>query len=87
MKRGKALNNTKPRVQIEKCFVLGDKLYGYPKDHPNPHGLVSNLEMVRTSRIVKHHSTRCIETENTIYEVLDWQIPEQTLKPPILEVG
>lgn len=75
----------KPRVQIKDCFVLGDSLYGIPLDHPNPNGLVSNEHMVRTSRIVKHHSTRCIETENTIYEILNWDVPSGTKIKPFVE--
>ena len=79
--------DNKPRVQIEKCFVVGNRLFGVTKDHPNPNGLVTNnCGLVKTSEIVKHHSMRCIETRNTIYEILSWEIPEQSLKSSVPEV-
>ena len=64
---------TKPIVKIRDAYVIGVHLYGIPSNHPNPHGLVSNKREVKTSRIIKHHSTRCIETLNTIYHIENWK--------------
>ncbi len=66
---------TKPRVKIKDCFVIGKHLYGIPLNHPDKLN-VSGESLVRTSEIVAHHSTRCIETRNTIYEIENWSVPE-----------
>lgn len=72
-----SVSSNKPRVQIKDAFILGKHLWGYTVDHP----LVSNNSLVRTSEIVAHHSTRCIETRNSIYEVVNWNVPDQVVKP------
>ena len=63
----------KPQVVIEDAYIIGDRLYGVPLNHPNPWGLVSNTREVMTSPIVKQHSVRCVETQNTMYYVQNWK--------------
>lgn len=65
----------KPTVDIEDCFLLGDRLYGFPLNYPDNHqgfpGAVSGSKYVVTSPIISRDGNH-VETERTIYNVINW---------------
>lgn len=66
--------NLKPLVEIKDAHIVGDRLYGVPVNHPSPY--VSNTTVVVTSPIIKNDGEN-VETQNTMYEVLNWYDPTQ----------
>lgn len=66
---------SKPIVDIQDAFVCGPSLWGYPVNYPQSHvpdgHRVTNGKMIRTSTIIKVQGD-IVETERTIYNVLNW---------------
>lgn len=58
----------KPIVSIQDAIIIGSRMYGYPVNHPN---MPVNGKQVVTSPILKVDGDR-VETENSIYNVLNW---------------
>lgn len=58
----------KPIVSIQDAIIIGSRMYGYPVNHPN---LAHQGKQVVTSYILKVENDR-VETENTVYNVLNW---------------
>lgn len=61
--------STKPEVQIYNASIVGGRLVGVVRKHPV---LGEGERVVMTSPIVAHHSTRKVETLNTMYIVKGW---------------
>jgi len=70
----------KPFVKITDWFIVAGtdckRLCGIPIDHPNPHGLVSNVRVVQTSPIIDMNLDEgWVETENTNYILMGERLP------------
>lgn len=68
---------SKPVVKIRNAYIIGGHLWGEPMNYPDEHqcfpGAVTNNEQVRTSAIISHEGMR-VETERTVYDVINWVV-------------